>query len=148
MQVILQDDIPHVGKAGELIKVSPGYARNYLFPKKKAMEATPGNLRRLEQERAQIEARRTKLRLEAEEVARKMAESPLVVERLAGEEDKLFGTVTTRDLAEALHARGFTVDKKVIHLPEPIKKLGNFTAEIYLHGDVTAKVTIEVARRV
>lgn len=148
MQVILQDDIPHVGKAGELIKVSSGYARNYLFPKKKAMEATPGNLRRLEQERAQIEARRAKLRLEAEEVARKMAESPLVVERLAGEEDKLFGTVTTRDLAEALHARGFAVDKKVIHLPEPIKKLGNFTAEIYLHGDVTAKVTIEVARRV
>lgn len=148
MQVILQEDIPMVGKAGEVIKVSEGYARNYLFPKKKAHEATAGNLKRLEQERAAIEARRGKLREEAEGLAKKMNETPLVLECLSGEEDKLFGAVTTRDIFEALTAKGFSIDKHCIHLPEPIKKLGEYKAEVYLHGDVTAHLNVQVNKKI
>lgn len=147
MQVILQEDIPQVGKAGEIIKVAEGYARNFLFPRKKAREATPGNLKRLEQEKSTIEARRAKLRHEAEAVAAKLAAAPLVLERLAGEEDKLFGGVTTRDIAEELTAKGFSIDKKIIHIPEHIRKLGDYTVEIYLHGDVTARLPIQVTKK-
>jgi len=148
MQVILQEDIPMVGKAGEVIKVSAGYARNYLFPKKKAHEATRGNLRRLEQEKTAIEARRAKLRQEAEALAAKITVTPLVLERLSGEEEKLFGAVTSRDIAEALVAKGFSIDKKIIHLSETIKKLGDYTVEIYLHGDVTAHLNLQITKKV
>ncbi len=147
MDVILKEDIRSVGKAGEVVRVKEGYARNYLFPQKKAMPVTPANLKRLEVERVGIEAKRARLREEAEKVARELANLTVVLEREAGEEEKIFGSITARQLAEAVNAKGITIDHRKFHLKEPIRKLGSYSLEVHLHGDVIAPLSVEVRRK-
>lgn len=147
MQVILKEDVRSIGRAGEIVQVSEGYGRNYLLPQKKAVVATEGNLKRLEFEKKSIEAKREKQRQGAEEIGRKIQETPLVFEREVGEEGKLFGSVTNRQIAQALSERGVSVDHRNIEIKSPIHSLGAFEVEIHLHADVAAPLKIEVKKK-
>ncbi|MCP3057536.1 50S ribosomal protein L9 [Myxococcus fulvus] len=145
MKVILREDIENLGKSGELVTVKDGFGRNYLLPRKKAVLASEQNLRQLEHEKAVITARNAKLKGAAEEQAKKVGSIKVTIKRKVGEQDKLFGSVTTLDIAEAVAAQGQTVDRRAIHLPEPIKTLGSYEVELRLHREVTAKIKVEVA---
>ncbi|QSQ14311.1 50S ribosomal protein L9 [Myxococcus landrumensis] len=145
MKVILREDIENLGKSGELVTVKDGFGRNYLLPRKKAVLASEQNLRQLEHEKAVITARNAKLKGAAEEQAKKVGSIKVTIKRKVGEQDKLFGSVTALDIAEAVASQGQTVDRRAIHLPEPIKTLGNFEVELRLHREVTAKIKVEVA---
>lgn len=147
MEVILTEDIRAVGKAGEVIKVAEGYGRNYLLPQKKGVLATPANLKRLETDRKGLEARREKLKIEAEGVAAKLREIKVVLDREAGEEDKLFGSVTPRHIEQSLALQGFTIDHRNIQLKEAVRTTGTFTADLHLHGDVVVPLTIEIRKK-
>jgi len=144
MEVILREDIKTLGKAGELVKVKPGYARNYLLPKGLAYEATEGNRKRI---LAESKARTAKAEEEAG-VARALAATlsgvSLNLSRKAGEGDRLFGSITTQDLADALAAQGHAVDKRRIELEHPIKTVGQHTVAIRLHPDVSAEIRVTV----
>lgn len=144
MKVILTDDIKGLGQRGDVVTVAPGYARNFLLPKELAYMATPGNLKRLEQERKRYDVRMTKERDQALEIAKAIEGTRIVLRKRAGEHDALFGTVTSAELSEALQAKGITVDKRRIELEEPIKRLGVHTIRIKLFKDVTVTVTVEV----
>lgn len=146
MKVILKEDIEALGKAGDLVNVKPGYARNYLVPRAKAVEASAENIRLVEHERAVGRERMQKIRREAEDVARRIAEMPLVIRQAAGEEDKLFGAVTTQDIARLLSESGIEVDRRKIMLEEPIKRLGQFEVPVKLPADVIGKLTVTVER--
>ncbi|MBF5042637.1 50S ribosomal protein L9 [Aggregicoccus sp. 17bor-14] len=145
MKVILREDIDNLGKSGELVTVKDGFGRNYLLPRKLAVLASEQNLRQLQHEQAVQSARSAKLRAGAEEQAKKVGAVAVTLRRKVGEQDKLFGSVTALDIAEALAAAGQKVDRRHIHLPEPIKTLGKHTVELRLHRDVTAKINVEVA---
>ncbi|WP_338864922.1 50S ribosomal protein L9 [Myxococcus stipitatus] len=145
MKVILREDIENLGKSGELVTVKDGFGRNYLLPRKKAVLASEQNLRQLEHEKAVITARNAKLKGAAEEQAKKVGSIKVTIKRKVGEQDKLFGSVTALDIAEAVASQGQTVDRRAIHLPEPIKTLGSFEVELRLHREVTAKIKVEVA---
>jgi large subunit ribosomal protein L9 len=150
MQVILREDVPSVGKAGEVVRVAEGYGRNFLLPRKKAIVATDANLKRLAQEKQAIDAKRAKTRQEAEGFAQKISELKLSLEKQAGEEDKIFGSVPTREIADLLNAQGIVglkVDKRLIRLKEPIRKLGEHIVEIHLHGDVVVSLKLEVVKK-
>lgn len=147
MQVILREDVPSLGKAGEVVKVAEGYGRNFLLPRKKAVPATDVNLKRLEQERKGIEAKREKLKKEAEELAQRVAALTVSLEKQAGEEDKIFGSVSVREIAKFLEAQGITLDHRLIRLKEPIRKLGEHTVEVHLHGDVVVPLKITVVKK-
>ncbi len=144
MKVILTDDVKGLGQRGDVVSVAAGHARNYLLPKELAYLATPGNIKRLEQERKRYDARMAKERDAALEVAKAIEGIRLVLRKKAGEHDALYGTVTAAELAEALSAKGITVDKRRIELEEPIKRLGEHTVHVKLFKDVTAGVTVEV----
>lgn len=144
MKVILREDIDHLGKSGELVTVKDGYGRNYLLPRGKAVLASEQNMRQLEHEKAVIAARNAKLKGAAEEQAKKIAAVTAVIKRKVGEQDKLYGSVTALDIAEALAAQGQQVDRRHIHLPEPIKAVGSYEVELRLHREVTAKIKVEV----
>jgi len=144
MKVILTDDIKGLGQRGDVVSVAPGYARNFLLPKELAYPATPGNLKRLEQERKRYDVRMAKERDAALEIAKAIAGIRIVLRKRAGEHDALFGTVTSTELAEALEAKGITVDKRRIELEEPIKRLGEHTVHVRLFRDVTVGLTVEV----
>ncbi len=144
MKVILTDDIKGLGHRGDVVNVAAGYARNYLLPKELAFTATAGNVKRLEQERKRYDARMTKERDAALEIARAIEGTRLVLKKKAGEHDALYGTVTSAELAEALAARGISVDKRRIELEEPIKRIGEHTVRIKLFRDVTAGIVVEV----
>jgi large subunit ribosomal protein L9 len=146
VKVILKEDIETLGKAGDLVNVKPGYARNYLVPRAKAVEASAENIRLVEHERAVGRERMQKIRREAEDVARRIAEMPLVIRQAAGEEDKLFGAVTTQDIARLLSESGIEVDRRKIMLEEPIKRLGQFEVPVKLPADVIGKLTVTVER--
>ncbi|MBI2980789.1 MAG: 50S ribosomal protein L9, partial [Deltaproteobacteria bacterium] len=120
MQIILKEDVRSLGRAGEVVRVSDGYGRNYLLPKKKAVPATGGNLKGLEAERKSIEARREKLKQAAEELAKRLQLEPLVFEREVGEEGKLFGSITNRNIAQALAEKKIQVDHRDIQLKSPL----------------------------
>ena len=145
MRVILREDIPSVGKSGELVNVKDGFGRNYLLPRKKAVLANEQNIRQLEHEKSVISARNAKLKGAAEELAKKIGSVKVTIKRKVGEQDKLFGSVTALDIAEALAAQGQQVDRRHIHLPEPIKATGQYEVELRLHRDVVAKIKVEVA---
>ncbi|MCY1080116.1 50S ribosomal protein L9 [Archangium lansingense] len=145
MKVILREDVANLGKSGELVTVKDGFGRNYLLPRKMAVLATEQNVRQLEHERAVISARNAKLKGAAEEQAKKIGSVKAVIRRKVGEQDKLYGSVTALDIAEALAAQGQTVDRRLIHLPEPIKATGQYEVELRLHRDVVAKIKVEVA---
>jgi large subunit ribosomal protein L9 len=146
MDVILREDVEKLGAAGDVVSVKDGYARNYLLPRGLAYPATDGNKRRLEAEqksrsrRADVEVAR------AGEVATRLEAVSLSFSMKAGEGDKLFGSVTTHDIAERLKAEGFEVDKKVIDLPEPIKALGVYKVPVRLHPDVKPEIRVWVVK--
>src|SRR5437870_1583603 len=132
MQVILREDVPNLGKSGELVTVKPGFGRNYLIPQGKAVLATTKNVARLEHEKKQISARNTRLLKDAQSVADRIAQLEVTVERQVGSEDRIFGSVTTRDIEEALGDKGVKVDRKKIVLPDAIKSLGVYTLDVKL----------------
>jgi len=146
MEVILRSDVPKLGHRGDIVKVADGYARNYLLPRKLAMAATTGNRKVVEQEKSAAARREAVERGSAEELARQLTGLALKVSRKAGEEDHLFGSVTSLDVADALSARGFHVDRRKVQLEEPIKRLGEFEVPLRLHRDVTVHVKVEVVR--
>ncbi|MBI2082629.1 MAG: 50S ribosomal protein L9 [Deltaproteobacteria bacterium] len=147
MQVILKEDVRSVGRAGEIVQVSEGYGRNCLLPQKKAVLATEGNLKQLEAQKKSIEAKREKQKDEAEEIGRKLQAEALVFEKEVGEEGKLFGSVTNRNIAEALSEKGFSIDHRNIQIKSPIHALGLFEAEVHLHSDVMVPLKIEVKKK-
>lgn len=146
MQIILQEDVDKLGHRGDVVTVKPGYARNFLLPKKLAVEATPGNMKALERIRGAL-AKKTATELEA---AKKHAELLNVVSlkfaRKTGENDQMFGSVTTGDIADGLKAQGFDVDKRQVQLAEPIKTLGEFPVTLKVFRDVTAEIKVNVAK--
>ncbi len=146
MQVILREDVRSLGKAGEVVKVADGYGRNFLLPRKKAVPATPASLRQLETERKSIEAKRENLRKEAEALGEKIQALTISIQKQAGEEDKIFGSVSTAEIAKLLAEQGFSLDKRIIYLKEPIRKLGDYVAEVHLHGDVAVPLKISVQK--
>jgi large subunit ribosomal protein L9 len=147
MEVLLLKNVPGVGQAGEVKKVNDGYARNYLIPRKLAMPATPGAVKQAEAVRAAAARREAKTLADAQELARQLSETTLVFRARAGEGERLFGSITSSDIAEALaRDKHITVDKRKIELEAPIKELGEKRVAIKLHPEVTAHVTIVVER--
>jgi large subunit ribosomal protein L9 len=147
MQVILRDDMDNLGKSGEVVNVKPGYARNYLLPRGHAVKATASDVARVEHEKRVIAARTAKLAKEAQAEADKMSQVTVSIARAVGDEDKLFGSVTSRDIAEALREQGVTVDAKKIHLDEPIKALGMVEVPVKLGRGVSANVKVWVVKQ-
>ena len=145
MEVILKEDVPKLGSRGDVVKVAEGYGRNFLLPKKLAIEASKANKAVIEQMKAAAVRRSAKEKSSAEVLAKQFEGVSVVFQRRAGEHDQLFGSVTSSDVAEALGKKGFDVDRRKIQLHEPLKTLGEFTVPIKLHKDVTAhlKVLIE-----
>jgi large subunit ribosomal protein L9 len=146
MKVILIEDVDDLGRAGEILNVKDGYGRNYLIPKKKALPATPDNVRKMERVRRELEAARNKARADAERLAERIRSLSLTLPRKAGEGDKLFGSVTSMDIQRALKDEGIEVDRKRILLDEPIKSLGLFHVRVRLHREVTAELKIWVVQ--
>lgn len=146
MDVILREDVEKLGNRGQLVKVADGYARNYLLPKRLAVAATEANKKIVEQERQAALRREAKAKGEAEDLARMMAGVAVTISQKAGEQDQLFGSVTVKDIAEALEAQNYHIDRRKIHLEEPIKQLGEFKVPIRLHREVTADITVNVVK--
>jgi large subunit ribosomal protein L9 len=144
MQVILREDIDKLGKIGDLVKVADGYARNYLVPNKKAIEATPKNLNAMDHAKKMVSDRIRKLKKEAAADADMIKALAITIKAKSGEEGKLFGSVTSMDIAEAMKAQGVGIDKRKIVLDEPIKRLGDYTITVKLHADVTADFKLTV----
>ena len=144
MEVILREDIKTLGKAGDLVKVKPGYARNFLLPKGLAYEATDGNRKRIASESKARVARFAEERAGAESTAARLAAAPLALSRKAGEGDRLFGSITAQDLADALAAQGIELDRRRIELEHPIKTVGEHTVPVRLHPDVHAELRVTV----
>jgi large subunit ribosomal protein L9 len=144
MQVILKEDVHNLGKSGELVKVKAGYGRNYLIPQGKAMVATAGNVARIEHEKKLIAAKNAKLSKDAQAMADRLAQMEITIERSVGEEDKLFGSVTSRDIESAAKDKGLTLDHKKFVLPEPIKTIGYHTIEIKLAHGIVGKLKVIV----
>lgn len=145
-QVILHENLDNLGKVGDIVKVKDGYARNYLIPNGLAAIASSRNIAQLEHQKRAAEARRDKIKNQALELAKKIESTKIVLPRQVGEEDKLFGSVTSMDLEAALRSNGVDVTKKQIHLPEPIKTLGLHEVEVKIHPEVTAKVRVNVTK--
>ena len=146
MQVILLERIGRLGQMGDVVNVKDGYARNFLLPQKKALRATEENLARFEKDRAQLEARDLELKKEAEAVAGKLAGQNFLAIRQAGDTGQLYGSVTSRDLAEVITAGGFNVDRRQVILDKPIKTLGVHATRIALHPEVVVQVSLNIAR--
>ena len=146
MEIILREDVQHVGKAGEVVRVKDGYARNYLLPKGLAYPATEGNKKRIAFEAERIAARRAAELETAASEAGRLAGVRLTFPMKVGEEDKLYGSVTASDIQRRLDDQGLHVDKRKIDLPEPIRELGEFTVGIKIHPDVRAEIVIVVER--
>ena len=146
MEVILREDVEKLGSRGQLVKVSPGYARNFLLPKRLAVAATESNKKIVEQERQAHLRKEAKLKTEAEDLSKLMAGVSVTISQKAGENDQLFGSVTSKDVVDALAAKRFTIDRKKIQLDEPIKQLGEYKVPVRLHKDVTAEITVHVVK--
>ena len=147
MQVILRDDLDNLGKSGEVVNVKPGYARNYLLPRGLAIKATASDVKRVEHEKRVIAARTAKLAKEVQAEADALSRISVSIARAVGEEDKLYGSVTSRDIAEALAAQNVKIDSKKIHLEEPIKTLGMNEVQIKLGRGVNATVKVWVVKK-
>ena len=146
MEVILREDIEKLGNRGEVVKVAPGYARNFLLPKKLAVAATGANKKIVEQERQSHLRKEAKHKSEAEDLSKLLTGVSVTIAQKAGDNDQLFGSVTSKDVGDALAARNFTIDRRKIHLEEPIKQLGEYKVPVRLHKDVTAEVTVVVVK--
>jgi large subunit ribosomal protein L9 len=146
MQIILQEDVEKLGNRGELVEVAEGYARNFLLPRKLGLEATAGNLKRLERMRAHFAKKEATEKDAAQKQGELLAAVALEFTRKAGENDQLFGSVTSLDVAEALAAKGFEIDRKRIVLAEPIKVMGDYEVPVKLHREVTVNVKVAVKK--
>jgi large subunit ribosomal protein L9 len=146
MEVILRSDIEKLGSRGQLVKVASGYARNFLLPKRLAVAATEANRKIVEQERQAHVRKEAKLKGEAEDLAKLVNGVGVTIAQKAGENDQLFGSVTSKDIASALEALNFTIDRRKIQLDEPIKQLGEFKIPVRLYRDVIAEITVSVVR--
>ncbi len=144
MQVILREDIDKLGKIGDLVKVADGYARNFLVPRKKVIEATPKNLNAMNHAKKMVSDRIRKLKKEATSEADRIKGLAIIIKAKTGEEGKIFGSVTSMDIADAMKAQGVDIDKRKISLAEPIKRLGDYTVSVKLHADVTADFKVSV----
>lgn len=144
MNVILKDDVKKVGKMGDIVNVADGHARNYLIPKGLAIEANTKNIKSLEHEKRIMQDKAKKLKNSAQDLASRISEMTLVIKAKAGDEEKLFGAVTTMDIAEALRSEGVEIDKKKILLDEPIKRLGSYSVNVKFHHDVLTQLTVQV----
>lgn len=145
MIVILNRDVKGTGKAGEIVKVSDGYARNMLLPKGYATEATEGNVRNLEKQKALMEQKRAEDKAAAQKTAEKLAEAKIVIRTKSGEGGRLFGSITSKDIADAVKEQlQISLDKKKIQMNNPIKNIGTFTVDVKLYSEVTGQLTIEV----
>ena len=144
MKVILREDVYNLGKSGELVTVKDGYARNFLLPRNLALLASAANVHQLEHEKKVIELRQAKLKGAAAEEAKKLEGVKVTIKRKVGEQDKLFGSVTTLDISDALTGQGIKLDRRQIHLAEPIKTTGSFEVEVRLHPEVPAKIKVDV----
>jgi large subunit ribosomal protein L9 len=144
MKIILTKDVDALGMTGQIFDVAKGYARNYLIPQGFALEATAQNLKRMEGERQKVEDRLLKAKEEAERARDKMAEVVITIAQKVGGEDKLYGSVTTMDIAARLEKEGISIDRRKIHLDKPIKALGEFDVPVRLHPEVTAAVKVVV----
>ena len=144
MEVILREHVDNLGRRGEIVKVADGYARNFLLPRKLALKATDGNKKQIEREKAKFDAKELEEKKVAEAVVERMVNLEIAIARKVGETDVLYGSVTSGDIAEALAKKGFDIDKRKLHLPEPIKKLGAFDVPLKLHREVTTQVKVKV----
>ena len=147
MEVILLEDMKGVGAKGATVNVKPGFARNYLLPRGVAFEATPGNLKRIAQERDRLEAAENARRSSAQELAAKLEQVSLTFSARVGEEGKLFGSVTTADIVHQLETQGFHIEKRQIDLHEPLRTLGVFRVPVRLHADVKPEIRIWVIKQ-
>ena len=144
MEVILRDHVEHLGRRGDLVKVADGYARNYLLPRKLALLATEGNKKQIERERLKFDLKELEEQKVAQAVAERMAGVEIEIARKVGETEALYGSVTSGDIAEALAPKGFELDRRKLQLPEPIKKIGEYSVPVKLHRDVTTNLKVRV----
>ena len=144
MEVILKEDVNKLGNRGDVIKVADGYGRNYLLPGKLAIEATAANKAVIEQMKGSAQRKSAKEKTEAEGIATRVSQVELTFERKVGENDHLFGSVTSGDIAQELEGQGYTIDRRKISLEEPLKQLGEFHVPVKLHRDVTAHVKVTI----
>lgn len=147
MKIILTEDVPKVGKMGQMLQVKDGFARNHLIPKKLAVVANPQNVKSLEHQRSLVDQKKNRLKRDAEELARRIENISCTIAKPAGEEDKLFGAVTAQDVEDSLRDEGITIDRKKVLLEEPIKTLGIYKVPIKLHSEVTANLKIWVVKQ-
>ena len=146
MDAILREDVEKLGTRGQLVKVTPGYARNFLLPQHLAVAATESNKKIVEQERQAHLRREAKEVSDASDLGKMMADVSVTISQKAGENDQLFGSVTSKDIAEALEKQGYTIERRKIALDEPIKTLGEFKVPVRLHREVTAEITVHVVK--
>ena len=144
MEVILREHVEHLGRRGDLVKVADGYARNYLLPRKLALLATESNKQQIERERAKFEIKELEEQKSAQAVADRMAYLEIEISRKVGETEALYGSVTSADVADALAAKGFEIDRRKLQLAEPFKRLGEYEVPIKLHREVTVKLKVRV----
>jgi large subunit ribosomal protein L9 len=147
MEIILRQAVENLGKPGDVVTVKNGFARNYLLPRGFAFEATPGNLKRIAQERGRLEAAENERIETAQELAKRLEEVQLTFSARVGEEGKLFGSVTSADIAEQLTTQGFHLEKRLIDLHEPIKALGVYRVAVKLHADVKPEIRVWVIKQ-
>jgi large subunit ribosomal protein L9 len=148
MKVILQEEVKSVGQAGAVVDVSDGYARNFLLPRRKAVLATPANLKTVESDQRRLTAKTAEVQVQAEQLAQRLQEMAVTIPVQVGEGEKIFGSVTTKDIAAALAAAGVTIDKREIELEEPIKQTGEFTVTVRLHPSVSVPLRLSVVPEV
>ncbi len=144
MKLILREDVENLGKGGELVEVKPGYGRNYLLPRGLAVTANTKNVRELDHQKKIAEAKAAKAKASAEAVAKRLSDTPVVLRRKVGEQDKLYGSVTVIDIVEALAARGLILDRRTIDLKEPLKTVGDHEVPVKLHREVIGKAKVKV----
>jgi large subunit ribosomal protein L9 len=144
VEVILKEHVEHLGQRGDIVKVAAGYARNYLLPRKLALAVTLENKKQVERERAKAEAREADERVQAQALGARLAAVEIAIARRVGENDTLYGSVTSADIAEALAARDLPIDRRKINLPEPLKAIGEHQVAVKLHRDVTITVKVSV----
>jgi large subunit ribosomal protein L9 len=144
VQIILNEDVPNLGRTGDVVKVRPGFARNYLFPRKLAVEASQKSLRAFEHHKRIALGKREAQKTEAADLKRRIEALTITIGAHAGEEGKLFGSVTNIDIERALREKGFVIERRKIHLAEPIKQLGEFTVPVRLQPEVEASLKVEV----
>ena len=146
IEVILKEHVEHLGSRGEIVKVADGYARNFLFPRKLALKVTDENKRQIERDRAKADIRESEERTQATALSQRLEAANVQIARRVGENETLYGSVTTSDIAEALQAQDFTIDRRKIQLADPLKTLGEHTVPVKLHRQVTAQLKVIVTQ--